>query len=139
MASVAVMAAVEARVATYWSGAYVSLNVTGDAPADGTAFLTIQFPLANAEQISVGAPGANIYREEGGIRFVYAIPRGQGVTYHQGLLEALLAYFRGAKFSSGGVNVKTWAPTSPVFDDSNDNGKYWLLTAAVPYYADVLG
>jgi hypothetical protein len=129
------MAAVDARIATYWAGTYLGLNESAETPADGGAFLTVQYPLANATQISIGSPGAEVFREEGGIRFVYSIPRGSGVAYWQGLLEALLGHFRAAKFD--GVN--TWAPTSPVFDNSNDQGTYWLLAAVVPYFADVLG
>lgn len=136
MASSAVIAAIETRVATYWTATpYYGLNTMGDPPADGSAFLTIQYPVANASQISVGSPGAEVFREEGGVRFVLSIPRGAGVAYWQGLLEALLQHFRAAKFS--GVN--TWAPTSPVFDNSNDNGNYWLLSAVAPYYFDALG
>ena len=136
MASAAVIAAVEARVATYWSATpYVGLNTTGDVPADGSAFLTIQYPLANAAQISVGSPGAEVFREEGAVRFVLSIPRGSGVSSWQTLLEALLANFRAKKFAG----MQTFAPTSPVFDDSNDNGNYEKLSSALPYYADVIG
>jgi hypothetical protein len=137
MASAAVLAAVEARIATYWAGAYFSPNTVGDPPIDGTPFLTLQFPLANAEQISIGSPGAEVFREEGGIRLVLSIPRGQanGVTYWTGQLDTLLGHFRAQKF--GGM--QTFAPTSPVLDDSNDSGNYWKLSAAIPYYADTLG
>lgn len=143
MPSSSVLAAVEARIATYWTAtdpgsgqpiAYFSPNTVGQAPADGTPFLTVQFPLANADQISIGSPGAEVFREEGGIRFVLSIPRGQGVSYWMGQLETLLGNFRAKKFS--GVN--TWAPTSPILDDSSDDGTYWKLTAVAPYYFDVL-
>lgn len=136
MASVAVIDAVEDRVAANWSATdYFGLNTVGDPPTDGTPFLTVQYPVANGEQISVGSPGAEVFREDGGIRFVLAIPRGQGVRYWQLALEALLGHFRAAKFS--GIN--TWAPTTPIFDNSNDSGNYFRLTAVVPYYFDALG
>lgn len=136
MASAAVIAAVEARIATYWTATpYFGLNTVGDPPADGTPFLSVQYPVANASQISIGAPGAEVFREEGGIRFVLSIQRGQGVAYWQALLETLIANFRAKKFS--GVN--TWAPTSPVYDDANDNGKYEKLSSVIPYYFDALG
>lgn len=138
MASAAVVSAVEARIATYWTAtSYFSPNTVADTPTDGTAFLTIQFPLANAEQISVGAPGAQLFREEGGIRFVLSIPRSQtgGVAYWMGQMETLLANFRAKKF--GGM--QTFAPTSPVLDDSNDDGTYYKLSAVVPYNLNALG
>lgn len=136
MASSTTLAAVDARVALYWSAtAYYGINVKGETPADGAAFLTSQYPLANAEQISVGSPGNQLFREEGGIRFVLSIPRGTGVSSWMGQLEALLANFRAKTFSG----VRTFAPTSPVLDDSNDQGSYWRLTAVVPYHVNTLG
>ncbi len=135
MAGSATLAAVNARVATYWSAtAYYGLNETAQTPADGAAFLVVEYPLANAEQISVGSPGAQLFREEGGIRFVLSIPRGQGVSYWIGQLETLLGHFRATTFSG----VRTFAPTSPVLDDNNDQGSYWRLTAVVPYHSNTL-
>lgn len=134
MASVAVMTAVEARVATYWSAsAVVAANTSGDTPAAGTAFLTVQYPVASEDHISLGQVGQRGFRENGGIRFVLSIPRGEGISYWQGLLEALTAYFRAAQF--GGVS--TLSPSPPLTDDSNDNGSYWLLTSVVEYYFDI--
>jgi len=144
MASSAVISAVKSRVTANWNvtdpatskaSPFYGLNEESQTPSDGTAFLVVQFPVANAEQKSVGAPGAQVFREEGAIRFVLSIPRGQGIDYWLGQFETLLGQFRAVKFS--GVN--TWAPTSPVLDDGNDQGSYWRLTAAVPYYADTLG
>lgn len=135
MASAAVITAVEARIAANWAGTFQDLNAGADPPADGSPFLVAQFPVANAEQISIGAPGAEVFREEGAIRFVYSIPRGAGVLPWQATLETLLALFRAKQF--GGVN--TWAPTSPTFDDSDADGQYWKITAVVPYYFDALG
>jgi len=135
MASSTTIAAVDARITTYWAGIYYGTNEKGQTPADGAAFLVTQYPVANAEQISVGSPGNQLFREEGGIRFVLSIPRGTGVSYYLGLLETLLGYFRAKTFSG----VRTFAPTSPVLDDSNDQGAYWRLTAVVPYHLNTLG
>jgi len=136
MASVAVMDAVDARIASLWTAtSYFGLNEEGEAPADLSAFLEVQYPLANAQQMSIGSPGAQVFREEGGIRFVLSIPRGVGTRDWQLKLEALVDGFRAKRFD--GVN--TWAPTSPVLDDGNARAGYWRLTAVVPYYFDMLG
>lgn len=136
MASVAVMAAVDARVTTYWSACAVLLlnGRVGEGPLDGSS-LAVQYPVSDREQITVGAPGAQLFRESGGVRFVLSIPRGDGVSYWQGLLETLLAHFQAAKFSG----VQTFAPTTPAHDDAGGQGNFYLLTAVVPYTADVLG
>lgn len=134
MASAAVIAAVEARVEANWAGQYFGLNTTGDPPTDGTPFLTIQYPVANEEHITLGQVGQRRFRETGGIRFVYSVPRGSGVATWQATLEALLSTFRAAQFD--GVTCETVTP--PVFDDSNDNGNYDVLRAVVLYYFDLL-
>lgn len=136
MASKVVMDAVSARIGGTWNGYPVfDPNTVGDPPADGSRFLAIQYPVANENQITVGSPGANVFREDGAIRFVYSIPRGVGVGDDIGLLDGLRALFRGKQFAF----VTTYAPSSAVLDDSNDNGNYWKLSFAVPYYFDLAG
>lgn len=136
MASAAVVTAVEARLAANFTRCpVVSLNLLGTAPDDGSPFLTVQYPVANGQQQSIGSPGANVWREDGAFRLILNIRRAQGVTEGMQWADELAALFRGKQF--GGMS--TWAPTSPVLDDSNDNGNYWVLSFVVPYYADILG
>lgn len=141
MAQSAVIAAVAARLGSPWASMDASQlpvfdpNTRGQPPADGTPFLTIQYPLANSEQKSIGAPGNNVWRETGAIRFVLSIQRGTGVKQGMGWCDEIAALFRGKQFSS----VNTWAPSSPVLDNSNATGNYWLLSFACPYYFDFLG
>lgn len=136
MAQKAVVDAVEARLAANWSATpYFGLNGGGEPPADGTPFLEVQYPVANTEQISIGSPGANVWREIGAIRFVLSIRRGQGVAQGLGYADTLAALFRGKQFNA----VNTWGPSSPVLDDSNDRGNYWTLSFVVTYYFDYLG
>lgn len=136
MASAAVEAAVKARLEANFSHCpRLYPNENTQPPADAAPFLLVQYPVANDEQISVGAPGANVYREEGTIRFVLAIPRGRGTSPWNGWLDEIRALFRGQKFS--GIN--TWAPTSAVIDDRSDDGNYWSLSSSIPYYFDSLG
>jgi hypothetical protein len=141
MAQQAVMIAVAARLGSPWSSADGSTvpvfdpNTTGETPADGSPFVTIQYPVALSEQKSIGAPGSNVWRETGAIRFVVSVARAGGVSQGGRWCDEIAILFRGRQFAS----VNTWAPTSPVLDDSNAIGNYWLLTFAVPYYFDFLG
>lgn len=135
MASLAVVNAVKARVNASWTRAtLIDINLQGYAPPDGSAFLVIQYPVSSNNQISIGTPGAQLWRESGMIRLVLNIRRGVGIAEGMGWMDELIALFRGAKFS--GVN--TWAPSAPTLDDSNDLGNYWVLSSVVPYYIDVL-
>lgn len=136
MADKSVIDAVNARLASLWTSCPVrGLNLEGDTPADGSAFLAVEYPIASSSQISIGSPGSNVYREIGAIRFVINVQRGDGLDGGSQMAKDLAALFRGKQFS--GVN--TWAPSSPVLDDRNDIGNYWKLTFAVPYYFDLIG
>jgi len=136
MASQAVVAAVNTRLEAAWTTLpVIGPNLQGEPPADGSAFLTVQYPVASEQQKSIGAPAANVWREEGAIRFVLAIERGQGVDQGLQWADALRALFRGKQFSG----VTTYAPSPPVIDDSNDDGLYWKLTFVVSYYFDIIG
>lgn len=142
MAQKAVMDAVATRIGNPWvsgvdnsSLGVIDPNTTALPPSDGSPFIEIQYPVANAQQKSIGSPGANVWREDGAIRFVVSIQRGSGVEQGMGWCDEIAVLFRGKQFS--GVN--TWAPSSPVLDNSNDSGNYWLLSFAVPYYFDIIG
>jgi len=134
MASASVVAAVEARLAANWANCTVlELNGPGDTPTDGSAFLTVQYPVANEQHIGLGQVGQRVFRESGGIRFVLSIPRGDGLTQGLGWADDLRNLFRAAQF--GGVNCIAASP--PFLNDSNDDGQYFKLSVVVEYYADV--
>lgn len=142
MASMLVMNAVEARLAANWpnSPPIVLPNKASSVPDDGSAFLTLEYPIANEEQISVGSPGANVFRETGAFRLTLSIPIGVGrvdpATSQDmvGWMDALREVFRGQTFSG----VKTWAPSPIATNDKSDDGAYFELSFATPYYFDNL-
>lgn len=139
MASAAVMAAVRARIEALWSRTPVRFPneldaVAGaQAPADGSAFLIVQYPVAVEDQITLGAPGSNVFREEGAIRFVMQVPYGAGLDTYAEWLDELRALFRGKQFDG----VTTYAASPAISDDGNDDGNFWALSCAIPYQYDV--
>lgn len=142
MASLAVTTAFDAMIAANWTHTPVkALNDIGKVPDDGSAFLTVTYPVAVETLISVGVPGANLYREEGAARVALAIPVGQGVspaaTPWAQRIDTLRAAMRGQTFAVGaGV---TWEASPPIFNDDSDDGAYFELSFAVPYRFDVIG
>lgn len=79
MASLIVMDAVAARLAANWTlCAIVDDDTTGQGPADGAPYLTVEYPVAREDQIAVGSPGANVFREIGVIRLVLVQQTGSG-------------------------------------------------------------
>jgi hypothetical protein len=137
MALAAVVNAVSARLGATWSGLKVQgPNTIEDAPDDGSPFLALQFLVANTEQISFGAPGSNIWREEGVFRIVVNAARDQaGAAQALAWADDIAALFRGKQF--GGV--VTFAPSAGPLDDRNDNGNFFQLSVAVPYQFDLIG
>ncbi len=137
MSLLAVSTAVEARLAAHWTRCPVrTLNSTeGDTPADNSAFLVVQYPVGSAAQISTGAPGANVFRDEGAIRFVLNVETGEGTLRALTWIDELASLFRGKLFDG----VRTDAPSPPVIDDRNDAGGWFSLSFSVPYQHDIFG
>ena len=149
MASKAAVAAILDRAATkagsppkrtWMDGAGRALPVFGPnerplTPMNASEFIDFEFPVSTSEQITVGAPGANVYREEGVFRMLIAARRNTGTDQALTWADELAALYRGKDF--GGV--RTYAPNPPTMDDSNDNGGYFIVSVAVPYERDILG
>lgn len=128
--------AVRARLAANFTACEIRPEGSLEGADDGAAFLVVQFPYSNNRQATVGDPGNNHFREEGGVRFVLSVPRNrQAIATGRQWAEEINTVFRGKRFDG----VLTFAPTSPVTDDSNELGGFYRLTWAVPYQFDVRG
>lgn len=135
MASKPVVDAVKARLAADWSGCPVfGPNERSERPDDASSFIDLEFPVAISQQITIGSPGSNTYREEGVFRLIIAAQRGAGADEGLTWAEQLGDLFRAKEFDG----IRTFAPNPPVIDDRNDNGGYFLLSVAVPYQRDFL-
>jgi hypothetical protein len=135
MARASVMTAVRTRLGesvNAWPVRYP--NETAEPPGDGSPWWEVQYPLADSEQITIGAPGNNVFRDTGVIRILLAVPRGQDVVPYETVLESVMALFRSKQFSG----VSTYAPSPPVLHDRSDSGAFWSLSTSIPYYADLL-
>lgn len=136
MARIEVVSAVERRLENLWTNCPVfDENVQGSTPADGSPFLQVQFPYAATERITFGAPGANVYREEGAFRLLIQIERGTGGRRGRRWAAELEAMFLGKHFDG----VETFAPQTASSDDSNEDGQFFTYAVAVPYRFDYLG
>lgn len=138
-----VVAAVEARLEDFWTHCPVRgfADDSGSTPADGSAYLTVQYPFARSDQITVGAPGNNVFREEGGFRFLLNVRRDStGRANALAWSDELATLFRGRHFGASGdvIGITTYSPSSPVIDDSVDDGNYLVLALVVPYIANFI-
>ncbi|WP_286718223.1 phage tail terminator-like protein [Devosia sp. 63-57] len=136
MAQAAVVAAFAARLSSW---AQIGLcpiideNTGGQVPADGSPYMVMQFPFSESVRASFGAPGNNIYREEGAARLVLHVQRGSGTEEARAWADSLASHFRGKHFDG----VETFAPSSA--DSGNSNGLYFVVAIAVPYRFDITG
>ncbi|MHB2265662.1 phage tail terminator-like protein [Aliihoeflea sp. PC F10.4] len=136
MARQSVVDTVEAYLAAEWSVVPVfGENVEGETPEDGSPFIVLQYPYVTSRQVSLGAPGANIWRDDGAFRVVIHVERGSGVKVGRQWADEIADIFRGKDL---GI-LQTWAPTAPVTDDRNPAATYYILSFSVPYTHDYFG
>lgn len=133
MASAAVIAAVKARQAANWTTVTIYYpNETFTTPGDGSAFVQVDFPIAESDQASIGAPGANRFRDLGTIRFIINIDAGAGTDLATQYADELADVFRAKVFSG----VITYAPSPPVY--LGVDGNYATWSVSIPYKYDHL-
>ena len=136
MARSEVVDAVRSRITSNWTDAPLyDENSEGSTPADGSAFVQLQFPYSTNERITFGVPGNNVYREEGAFRILIHMPRGSGGNQGREWADELAALFLGKHFDG----VETFAPDLASSNDANENGNYFTYAVAVPYRFDYLG
>lgn len=131
------MTAVETRLAANWAHTPIRTpNASdGDVPDDNSAFLYVEYPVASEDQKSIGSPGSNLWREEGGFRVVLAIPAGIGLSNWITRLDTLRGVFRGKEFDG----VRTYNADPSIQDGSTDDGAYFVISFAVAYDFDIIG
>lgn len=110
-------------------------NQTMTPPVDNGPFVEVQYPFVDAEQRTIGAPGSNILREEGAIRFVIAVPVTYGTDGIYTVANALIALFTNLRSGA----FRTYVPTSPTFDDRNERNGWFVASLSVPYDHDITG
>jgi hypothetical protein len=125
MAHKAVEIAVEARLRAGTALPVFVENVIAEAPADGSAFLILQFPVASVERWPVNQ---RVYRETGAFRIVAHVPTGTGTDQIRDLGEQLAAIFCDQTFD--GVNCRV--PGPPFIDDSVEGPLIWA-SIVFPY------
>lgn len=130
MASKAVEDAVDAYLGAHWAHVDVCPifveNQQGEIPADGSAFLKLQYPAANVDRLSVTD---RLYREQGAVRVLIHVPRGAGTALIRQYGSEVAALFRDQAFSG----VRCLVPTEPFTDDESDQGLYFVGSVVVPY------
>lgn len=133
MASAVPAAAIEARLRANWTttAIYVADEFV-QPPEPPAAFVVLEFPGGAAEQITVGAPGNNVFREDGAFMLHVMVPSGSGASLARIYADQLATIFRAQTF--GGV--RCWAPFPP-HESDRSNGTAWGVSWGTPYQFDL--
>ncbi|GLK78037.1 hypothetical protein GCM10008171_32910 [Methylopila jiangsuensis] len=127
MAHPDVVAAVTSRLTSNWTKSVVlAPNVEGDAPADGSPYLRLQFPASGRRRPVVNR---RLYRETGGFRIVIAVELGEGLSKASAWADELSTLFRDRKF--GGV--RTFVPGDIFVGPENDDGNHFVTAFVTPF------
>ena len=140
MASAATRSAINAAIEAAWTHTTIRYGTgPADVPADNSPYLVVTYPFARERQMSIGAPGANRWRTEGGFLVELCIPTDEQLTDPEtpwlARLDTLRAALRGNTF--GGV--ETFAASPAIEDESSDREAYYVTSFTVEYQADVIG
>lgn len=134
MAGKAVEDAVNARLSANWTTTAIVLDDTTDAgPGDGSAYVTVEYPVGQENQITIGAPGNNVFRETGAFRILLIAPTGAGKDQALIWMDQLRAIFRSKQFTG----VTTFAPSPGIETPANYRAGKYVLSCAVPYQFDL--
>jgi len=125
---------VEDAIQTYLEANWASIsacpvfteNEEGSIPDDGSAFLRLQFPVANVDRVSVSN---RTYREAGGFRIIINVPRGAGTTTMRDYGASLANLFRDVRI--GAIDCR--AVAEPFTDDQSDKGLYYQGAMVVEF------
>ena len=101
-------------------------NEEGAIPDDGSAFLRLQFPVAEVERVAVDR---RVYRESGGFRIVINVARGAGTATMRDYGSTLANLFRDVRI--GDIDCR--AVSEPFTDDESDRGLYFQGSMTVVF------
>lgn len=140
MASAFVYEALNAAIAAAWTHTPIRWpGSPSDPPRDNSPFISVTYPVGIEYQASMGAPGFNRWRNEGGVRIALALPSSLELNNSAQpwltRIDALRAALRGKLFGT----VHTFEAGPPIIDEGSDVGGYFVVSFAVAYMADVIG
>lgn len=135
MPSKAVSDAVDAYLTANFSTrpVYAFNGSAMDPPPDGGTYVQVQYPIALEEQMSIGDPENNWFREEGAIRIVITAQSAAGTGETLTVADELRGLFRNKRFDG----VRTYEAVPVTFNDQSDRNGSFQASFAVAYEYDI--
>ena len=138
MSSKAVQDKFNAYMLANWTDTDIyDVNNTIDAPPrdDLSDWIAIQYPGAGEEQVSMGDPGNNVWREEGVIVIHIQTASGIGNQEFLTIGEKLSNMLRAAVID--GIHIRSVSPPNFREDVKAFQGNWYSMTTALDYYHDI--
>lgn len=130
MPSAAVEAVFRTRLEANWNvadGVILGSNGVTQAPADGSPFVIIHYPVATNTR-----PMLRTKRfEEGAARIIYNAEVGDGLAGPLAKADSIAAAFRADRLIVSGVEI--FEPSPPIIGNDNEDGNYYEFAVIVPY------
>ncbi len=131
------VAAIVARFEASWTTTAIRLpNDTTDRPIAGDGsplpFAYLEVIGGTDEQMSIGAPGNNLFRRRGTIVVHLFVPRGSGDGTALGYAVGAGDIFRAQTF--GGLTCE--GASIGGGETADDNGLYWRRSVSIPFWED---
>ncbi len=127
----AATSAIRARLAANWTTTAVAWPNEKFA-AQETPWVAVEIRGSGEEQLSIGAPGANLFRAAATLWLHVFVKRNTSDATALAYAEQLAAIFRGQSFSG----VLCQAASIYGGDEGSEDGKWWRRSVAVPFDFD---
>jgi hypothetical protein len=145
MSSPEVRAAVKDRMEISWehTGTYdIEPDITNkhiDRGDDDSPWAAIEFPGGTEDQISVGSPDDNIFRESGIFNVYVLVESGSGTGVALPLLESIRKLFRGKEFAGVECHSADPATTTDKISPATIQGQWYIMGTTIEYEYDRRG
>lgn len=128
--------AFRAQLAAHVDTASIELPVvdivnTGHNPDAAAGFIALEFPGGTEDQYTFGAPGSNLWRENGQVTIRIYTPLGRDRDVGEAAAEALRDLFRNDRFAAGSRTVRI-VTTAPMGGGQDEAG-LWAESIALGY------
>lgn len=107
------------------------INTGEDPDAAAPGYIYLEFPGGSEAQYTTGAPGSNLFREQGQVTVKVATPLGSGRDTAEVDAATLRNRFRADRFAAGSQSVKVMA-VQPMGGGQDDSGM-WVESIGLAY------
>lgn len=122
-----------------WSTTLVSMDNNRATPPAEQDWMVIEFLGADENQITTGAPGENVFREEGDLLIHYVVPSDTGDQVVLARLDIIQEYFRATLVDEITIDAVQPPDTQQGASLASAKGNWWGGSILINYKLDCRG